>query len=73
MSDMFPNLFSPLTIKNITLKNRIFSTGHMTTLVTGYKPNEDLAAYHEARARGHHRGGARPRVGSLHLPLNRGL
>jgi 2,4-dienoyl-CoA reductase-like NADH-dependent reductase (Old Yellow Enzyme family)/thioredoxin reductase len=52
MSDMFPHLFSPLQIKNVTLKNRIFSTGHMTTLVTGYKPNEDLAAYHEARARG---------------------
>ena len=52
MSQMFPNLFSPLTIKNVTMRNRVFSTGHMTTLVTGYKPNEDLAAYHEARARG---------------------
>ncbi|MBT7611993.1 MAG: FAD-dependent oxidoreductase [Rhodospirillaceae bacterium] len=52
MSEMFPNLFSPLTINNVTLKNRIFSTGHMTTLVTGYKPNEELAAYHESRARG---------------------
>ncbi len=52
MSDMFPNLFSPLTIKNVTLKNRVFSTGHMTTLVTGYKPNDDLVAYHEARAKG---------------------
>ena len=52
MPGMFPHLFSPLQIKNVTLKNRIFSTGHMTTLVTGYTPNEDLAAYHEARARG---------------------
>jgi len=52
MPDLFPHLFSPLQIKNVTLKNRIFSTGHMTTLVTGYKPNEDLAAYHESRARG---------------------
>ncbi|MBN35172.1 MAG: oxidoreductase [Rhodospirillaceae bacterium] len=52
MSDMFPDLFSPLTINNVTLKNRIFSTGHMTTLVSGYKPNEELAAYHESRARG---------------------
>ena len=49
---MFPNLFSPLSIRNVTFRNRIFSTGHMTTLVTGYKPNEDLAAYHEARAKG---------------------
>ncbi len=52
MPEMFPNLFAPFAIKNVTFRNRIFSTGHMTTLVTGYKPNEDLAAYHEARAKG---------------------
>jgi 2,4-dienoyl-CoA reductase-like NADH-dependent reductase (Old Yellow Enzyme family) len=52
MSDMFPNLFSPLTIKNVTFKNRIFSTGHMTTLCTDYLPNDDFIAYHEARAAG---------------------
>ncbi|MDE0047411.1 MAG: FAD-dependent oxidoreductase [bacterium] len=52
MSTMFPNLFSPLSIRDVTFRNRIFSTGHMTTLVTGYKPNEELAAYHESRARG---------------------
>jgi len=52
MPDSFPHLFSPLEINGVTLRNRIFSTGHMTTLVTGYKPNEDLAAYHEARAKG---------------------
>ncbi|MBC6440294.1 MAG: FAD-dependent oxidoreductase [Rhodospirillales bacterium] len=52
MSEMFPHLFSPLTIKDVTIKNRIFSTGHMTTLVSGYLPGEDLAAYHEARAAG---------------------
>ncbi len=26
----FPHLFSPLTMRGVTLKNRIFSTGHMT-------------------------------------------
>lgn len=52
MSTMFPQLFSPLSIRNVTFRNRIFSTGHMTTLVTGYRPNEELAAYHESRARG---------------------
>ena len=52
MSDLFPNLFSPLTIKNITIKNRIFSTGHMTTLCHNYLPNDDFVAYHEARAAG---------------------
>jgi 2,4-dienoyl-CoA reductase-like NADH-dependent reductase (Old Yellow Enzyme family) len=48
----FPHLFAPLTIRGCSLKNRIFSTGHMTTLVAGGAPSEDLAAYHEARAAG---------------------
>ncbi|MGF1610454.1 MAG: FAD-dependent oxidoreductase [Kiloniellales bacterium] len=48
----FPHLFSPLSLRGVTLKNRIFSTGHMTTLVSGGLPNEDLVAYHEARAAG---------------------
>src|SRR5260221_13309066 len=48
----FPNLLAPLTIRGCRLKNRIFSTGHMTTLVAGGAPSEDLAAYHEARAAG---------------------
>ncbi len=52
MSGMFPNLFSPLSVGSVTFRNRIFSTGHMTTLVNGYAPNDELAAYHEARARG---------------------
>ena len=52
MSDMFPDLFSPLTINNVTLKNRIFSTGHETPLVSGGIPDQKLAAYQEARARG---------------------
>ena len=52
MAGMFPNLFSPLSVGNVTFKNRIFSTGHMTTLVTGYAPNDEIAAYHESRARG---------------------
>ena len=48
----FPHLFSPLSLRGVTLKNRIFSTGHMTTLVSGGLPNDDLVAYHEARAAG---------------------
>src|SRR5438445_805936 len=32
----FPNLLAPLTIRGCRLKNRIFSTGHMTTVVAGY-------------------------------------
>ncbi len=48
----FPHLFSPLELPGTVLRNRIFSTGHMTTMVTGGLPNDDLVAYHEARARG---------------------
>ena len=48
----FPNLLSPFEIKGLSLRNRIFSTGHETLLVTGGVPGESLAAYHEARARG---------------------
>ncbi len=48
----FPNLFSPLNIGAVTLKNRIVSTGHDTAMVTDGGINERLTAYHEARARG---------------------
>ena len=48
----FPNLFSPLTIRGVTLKNRIMSTGHDTVLPTDGTVNESLIAYHKARARG---------------------
>ena len=48
----FPHLFSPLELRGTTCRNRIFSTGHMTTMVAGGLPSDDLVAYHEARARG---------------------
>ncbi len=48
----FSNLLSPFQIKGLEIRNRIFSTGHETLLVTGGIPDEALAAYHEARARG---------------------
>ncbi len=48
----FTRLFSPLPVGSITLKNRIFSTGHMTILPRDGKPSDDLIAYHEARAKG---------------------
>jgi 2,4-dienoyl-CoA reductase-like NADH-dependent reductase (Old Yellow Enzyme family) len=47
----FPLLFSPFSIRDVTFKNRIFSTGHGTRL--GDRIVTDaLIAYHEARARG---------------------
>ena len=48
----YTNLLSPYAIKTVELRNRIFSTGHQTLLVSGGCPGEPLAAYHEARAKG---------------------
>ena len=48
----FPKLFSPLTLRGVTIKNRIFSTGHDTNLAAGGLINDRLVAYHRARAAG---------------------
>jgi 2,4-dienoyl-CoA reductase-like NADH-dependent reductase (Old Yellow Enzyme family) len=47
-----PHLFSPFTIRNTRIKNRIMSTGHDTTLPSAFVPNKALIAYQEARAKG---------------------
>ena len=49
---LFPHLFSPVTIGDVEICNRILSTGHDTTLPTDGRVNDALVAYHEARARG---------------------
>ena len=49
---LFPNLFEPLNIGPVKIKNRIVSTGHDTTLPTHGLINDDYLAYQEARARG---------------------
>src|SRR5690242_12955840 len=46
------HLFSPITIRGKTIKNRILSTGHDTTMPTDSLPNDRLVAYHQARAEG---------------------
>jgi 2,4-dienoyl-CoA reductase-like NADH-dependent reductase (Old Yellow Enzyme family) len=46
------HLFSPITIRGKTIKNRILSTGHDTTMPTDSLPNDRLVAYQEARAAG---------------------
>ncbi len=51
-SERFPHLFSPLTIRGVTFKNRILSTGHETALVDRGRLGDAFVAYHEARARG---------------------
>jgi 2,4-dienoyl-CoA reductase-like NADH-dependent reductase (Old Yellow Enzyme family) len=52
MSSLFPNLFQPIQIGNVRLRNRIVSTGHMTCMLSDGLPNADFVAYHEARAAG---------------------
>ncbi len=52
MARVFSRLFEPLRIRGCTLKNRIMSTGHDTTLPVDGTVNEALVAYQEARARG---------------------
>ncbi|MGO1120599.1 oxidoreductase [Rhodovibrionaceae bacterium A322] len=51
-TDSFPTLFSPITLGGVTVKNRILSTGHDTTLPTDGSVNDALIAYHKARAKG---------------------
>ncbi len=46
------DLFSPLTIRGCTIRNRIFTTGHQTNLVSDGLPNDALKAYLSDRARG---------------------
>lgn len=48
----FPNLFAPITIGNLILRNRIVSTGHETHLNEKGRIGDRMIAYHEARARG---------------------
>jgi 2,4-dienoyl-CoA reductase-like NADH-dependent reductase (Old Yellow Enzyme family) len=48
----FSHLFQPLRIRGCTLKNRIMSSGHDTTLPVDGTVNAALVAYQEARARG---------------------
>jgi len=52
MNGGFDILFSPLEIRGKILKNRIFSTGHMTVMIRDGQPTDQMVAYHEARAKG---------------------
>lgn len=49
---MFPNLFSPLRIGGMEVRNRIVSTGHDTVMAHDGHVTERLIAYQEARAKG---------------------
>jgi 2,4-dienoyl-CoA reductase-like NADH-dependent reductase (Old Yellow Enzyme family) len=52
MAKTFPTLFSPARINTVTVKNRIVSTGHDTTLIHRGRVTDDLVAYQESRAAG---------------------
>ncbi|AKS36440.1 FAD-dependent oxidoreductase [Mycolicibacterium goodii] len=49
---LFPRLFSPLQVGPVTLKNRIFSSGHDTVMVHDGRITDRFVAYHRARAAG---------------------
>ncbi|AGT11264.1 oxidoreductase [Paracoccus aminophilus] len=49
---VFPHLFQPLTIRGVTIPNRILSTGHDTCLPHHGLVNDEYIAYQEARAKG---------------------
>jgi len=46
------HLFSPLTLRGVTIRNRILSTGHQTFLAKNGQITDELIAYHAARAKG---------------------
>ncbi len=48
----FNHLFTPHEIRGHEFRNRIFSSAHQTILARDGSPGEEMAAYHEARARG---------------------
>jgi dimethylglycine catabolism A len=52
MADELRSLFSPVRIGGLTLKNRIYSSGHAEAMAEGGRPSERLRQYHAAKARG---------------------
>jgi mycofactocin system FadH/OYE family oxidoreductase 2 len=45
-------LFSPIQVGRLTLKNRIYSSGHAEAMAEGGRPGARLTQYHAAKARG---------------------
>jgi mycofactocin system FadH/OYE family oxidoreductase 2 len=52
MAHEFRYLFTPIRVGGLTLRNRIFSTGHAEAMAEEGKPGPRLRAYHEGKARG---------------------
>lgn len=52
MTAPFPDLFSPIRIGGVEIRNLILSTGHDTSMSHGGLVGDQLVAYHRARAAG---------------------
>lgn len=52
MADQFEHLFSPIEIRNKTIKNRIVSTAHVTVFAEDGMPGERLRRYYLEKAKG---------------------
>jgi len=46
----YPNLFNPLTILDLTIRNRVFISSHASMLAEDYAPGDRLIAYLEKKA-----------------------
>lgn len=51
-AEALASLLSPAQVGPVTLRNRVVSTSHQTSLVHDHLPTDDLLAYHQARAEG---------------------
>jgi len=52
MAPELRHLFTPIQVGTITLRNRIYSSGHAEAMAEGGRPTARLRRYHEAKARG---------------------
>src|SRR4029077_17290497 len=52
MDDALAALFTPVQVGRLTLKNRIYSSGHAEAMAEDGRPTSRLTRYHEAQARG---------------------
>src|SRR5437867_2134328 len=52
MAPELRSLFSPIQVGRVTLKNRIYSSGHAEAMAESGRPGARLTRYHEAKARG---------------------
>ena len=52
MENEFPLLFSPIKIGSITVRNRIFTSAHLTRFAVDNYPVERYGYYYAERAKG---------------------